>query len=166
MIRRECIERMMVTLPKEIIQVFGLIEQSDEVNEEGIWTQGEEDILFKLDWELNWRMMKRKMVGPYIHKLGIELIGHTAKNHGCRHRRPGTEHTMSAFADRPVFLQWITISWNNSLCERFAISSTFHRGSTTLSNLSEAVSLQNINDDDDPVFRVHNTSFLIINAQR
>jgi hypothetical protein len=30
------VEGGIVTLPKEIIQVFGLIEQSDEVNEEGI----------------------------------------------------------------------------------------------------------------------------------
>jgi hypothetical protein len=32
----EKVEGGIVTLPKEIIQVFGLIEQSDEVNEEGI----------------------------------------------------------------------------------------------------------------------------------
>jgi hypothetical protein len=31
MVRRECIERKMVTLPKEIIQAFGLIEERDEV---------------------------------------------------------------------------------------------------------------------------------------
>ena len=42
---RKIVEGEMVSLPKEIIQVFGLTEQSDEVNEEGIWTQGEEDIV-------------------------------------------------------------------------------------------------------------------------
>jgi hypothetical protein len=66
MVRRECIERKMVTLPKEIIQAFGLIEERDEVTGGEIWTQGEEDILFRLDWE-NWRIEERETVGPYIH---------------------------------------------------------------------------------------------------
>jgi hypothetical protein len=48
MVRRECIERKILTLPKEIIQAFGLIEQSDEVTEEGIRTQGEEDIVLEV----------------------------------------------------------------------------------------------------------------------
>jgi hypothetical protein len=43
------------------------------------------------------------MVAPYIHKLEIELVGH-CQDHGSWHRSPGIEHTMSAFADRPVFL--------------------------------------------------------------
>ena len=66
-----------MNLPKEIIQVFGLIEDSDNneefLAEEGIWTQGEaeEDILRELwsskeekAWVLNGQVFCRYIYEP------------------------------------------------------------------------------------------------------
>jgi hypothetical protein len=38
--------------------------------------------LFELDWELNRGIEEGKLVGPYVHKLEIKLVGH------CQHRHP------------------------------------------------------------------------------